>query len=90
MNNKLYPEIVSDYRKSFALLLSLPCDIFLGPHPDFFHMAEKVHRLEAGEAQAFVDPGELERFVQESQQDFAVELAKQENAFTHDARLPAH
>ena len=77
MNNRKYPRIVEDYRQSFAVLRNLPCDIFLAPHPEFFHMDEKVRKLKAGDRYAFVEPGELKRFVTESEQDFDSELARQ-------------
>jgi metallo-beta-lactamase class B len=32
--NPRYPRIVEDYRRSFATVRSLPCDVLLTPHPD--------------------------------------------------------
>ena len=80
VDNPKYPQIVSDYRRSFAILSALPCDVFLAPHPLFFHLAEKRKQLDAGNADAFVEPGELKRFVQQSEQDFNQELQRQEAA----------
>ena len=78
VNNPKYPQIVSDYRHSFAVLRQLPCDVFLAPHPEFFHMDEKRKQLEAGNLNAFVDKNELKAFVDRSEQDFNKELKHQE------------
>ncbi|NOK16529.1 subclass B3 metallo-beta-lactamase [Corallococcus carmarthensis] len=32
--NPRYPNIVADYRRSFATVRALPCDVLLTPHPD--------------------------------------------------------
>ncbi len=88
VGNPKYPGIVGDYEHSFALLRNLPCDVFLGPHPDFFHMAEKMAEHKAGNRNAFVDPTELRRFVAESEEDFKVELARQKaNQFQQSRKL---
>ncbi len=33
-DNPRYPRIVEDYRRSFALIRALPCDVLITPHPD--------------------------------------------------------
>jgi metallo-beta-lactamase class B len=77
VHNRKYPQIEADYRASFAKLRSLPCDVFLGPHPEFFRLEEKVHRLQAGGLNPFIDPGELHRFIDQSERDFEDEVARQ-------------
>ncbi|MEG0185079.1 MAG: subclass B3 metallo-beta-lactamase, partial [Stenotrophomonas sp.] len=32
-NNPRYPRLVDDYRRSFATVRALPCDVLLTPHP---------------------------------------------------------
>ncbi|MCL1634195.1 subclass B3 metallo-beta-lactamase [Luteimonas sp. SX5] len=34
IDNPRYPRIVEDYRRSFATVRALPCDLLLTPHPD--------------------------------------------------------
>ncbi len=41
-NNPRYPNAVADYRKQFATLKSLGCDVFLGSHGGFFGLADMV------------------------------------------------
>lgn len=56
VNNAKYPEIASDYRRTFARLRALPCDIFLGLHSwDFGRRADAgrvdyLRYLDRGEA----------------------------------------
>lgn len=64
-NNSLYPGIAQDFVKGFAVLESLPCDIFLGAHGAYYGMEEKYARLKAGDKNAFVDPAGYKRFVAE-------------------------
>ena len=77
VNNSNYPGIVSDYMRSFAELRKIPCDVFLAPHADFFKLDEKRKQLDAGKLDAFVDPTEMQKFVNESEQAFRKELDEQ-------------
>jgi metallo-beta-lactamase class B len=78
INNPKYPQIVSDYQHTFAKLRQLPCDVFLAPHGDFFHLDEKRARLGNGGANPFIDPAEFCAFLDGSEQDFENELKKQQ------------
>jgi metallo-beta-lactamase class B len=78
VGNAGYPEIVADYERSFPALRSLKSDVFLGNHPEFFGMAEKRKRMTSGGPNPFIDPGELRRFVDLSEQAFRAELKKQQ------------
>jgi metallo-beta-lactamase class B len=77
VGNTGYPSIVADYERSFPALRALPCDVFLGAHPAFFHMAEKRERMTPGAENPFVDPGELRRYVDRSEQQFREALARE-------------
>ena len=43
-NNRNYPQIAGDYVKTFALLKSLPVDLFLGAHGAYFNLKDKPNR----------------------------------------------
>src|SRR5262249_36784498 len=45
VDNKSYPEIADDFAKTFQILRSLPCDVFLGAHGGYYGMLEKHKRL---------------------------------------------
>jgi len=77
VNNDAYPNIVSDYEHSFAELKKMPCDVFLAPHAEFFHLDEKREQLEAGKRDAFVDSTEMQRFVADSERSFRKQLTEE-------------
>lgn len=56
VGNRNYPGIAEDYVKTFAVLKSLPCDLFLGAHGGYFDMKAKYARIKAGAANPFIDP----------------------------------
>jgi len=78
VSNPKYPQIASDYERTFARLRQLPCDVFLAPHGGFFHLDEKRPRLAKGGANPFVDPTEFRAFLDNSERDFERELKKQQ------------
>ena len=77
VHNKAYPQIAEDYERMWAVLKSLPCDIFLGAHGDYFGLEEKYAHMKEGGPNPFVDPGGYKEFVAQKEQDFRNELAKQ-------------
>ena len=78
--NPQYPAIAKDYEKTFRVLHSLPCDLFLGAHGVYFHLDEKLKRMHAGGANPFIDPAGYQAFVNETEQNFKNELARQQAA----------
>ena len=77
VNNRTYPQIAGDYVKTFALLQTLPVDLFLGAHGAYFDLQEKLPKMKAGSANPFVDPAGYKAYVAEREQAFVKELAKQ-------------
>ena len=80
VNNEVYPQIAEDYEQTFRTLLSLPCDLFLGAHGDYFGLDRKYPRLQAGDAAALVDPAGYKEFVNDKRRAFRSELEKQRAA----------
>jgi metallo-beta-lactamase class B len=80
VNNALYPQIASDYERMFRILKSLPCDIFLGAHGNYYGMEAKFARMKEGAANPFIDPDGYKNYVGEREQTFRTELAKQKDA----------
>jgi metallo-beta-lactamase class B len=70
VGNAKYPEIVRDYRASFARLRALPCDIFLGFHGWDFGMEQK----RGGD---FVDPEGYRRYIDRTEAAFEKQLKEQ-------------
>jgi metallo-beta-lactamase class B len=78
VNNREYPEIATDFARTFQVLESLPCDIFLGAHGDYYGMAAKFTRLKPDAAgNPFVDPEGYKRYVANRKQYYLETLAKQ-------------
>jgi metallo-beta-lactamase class B len=77
VNNALYPQIASDYERMFRVLKSLPCDVFLGAHGDYYGMEAKYGRMKAGGPNPFIDPEGYKSYIAEREQTFRAELAKQ-------------
>jgi metallo-beta-lactamase class B len=78
VNNKLYPQIASDYERMFRVLKSLPCDVFLGAHGSYYDMEAKYARMKEGAPNPFIDPAGYKNYVAEREQAFLTELAKQQ------------
>lgn len=77
VGNAAYPDIVQDYRRSFARLAQMHADIFLAPHGNQFDLDGKLARMKPGAPNPFIDPGELPRFLTKARADFDAELARQ-------------
>ena len=77
VNNALYPQIAKDYARMFAVLPTLPCDIFLGAHGDYYGMEAKFARIKAGGPNPFVDPGGYKTYIAAKDAAFRAELKKQ-------------
>ena len=72
--NPRYPDAIDDYRRQFATLKSLPCDVFLGSHGSFFNLAEK--RQHVGEKpNPFIDPDGYKAFVAAMEKAFEEKVA---------------
>ncbi|HMC22951.1 MAG TPA: subclass B3 metallo-beta-lactamase [Thermoanaerobaculia bacterium] len=76
-NNK-YPDIVADYRQTFATLKALPCDVFLAVHGSFFDLLGKAARKAKGERpNPFIDPEGYRKYVAAAEQAFEEELKRE-------------
>jgi len=78
-----YAGIVQDFQHTFAVLHSLPCDVFLGAHGGYFDMLEKLKRYPKEGPRVFIDPDRYKQFVIKSQEKFEKELIRQQAAATH-------
>jgi metallo-beta-lactamase class B len=77
VGNKDYPGIADDYTKTFAVLKSLPCDLFLGAHGAYFGLKAKYEKMKAGDANAFIDPDGYKAYVAERDSTFRKEWERQ-------------
>jgi metallo-beta-lactamase class B len=77
-NNSSYPDIVADFRRSFATWKSLPCDFFLGAHASYFGMDRKRATIGRDGANPFIDPAGCRDFIARSEQAFEKQLSKEQ------------
>ncbi|PYR95148.1 MAG: hypothetical protein DMF84_02150 [Acidobacteria bacterium] len=80
VDNAQYPRIADDYRRAFAVLNQLRCDVFLPAHASMFaDFRDKASAARRGATpNRFVDPGALGAFLRYSQQAFETKLAAQQ------------
>jgi metallo-beta-lactamase class B len=83
VDNRKYPGIADDFNKTFIVLKSLPCDVYLAPHGSMFGLRAKARRHAAGEKpNPFLDPDGYRSFITRSEQIFRQQLE-------HDLRAAA-
>ncbi len=80
VGNTRYPQIASDYERTFRVLAGLPCDIFLGAHGAYYDMDNKLKKLRAGGRNPFIDPDGYRAYVAERERAFRAELSAQQQA----------
>jgi metallo-beta-lactamase class B len=85
--NKNYPQIAQDYLKTFAVLKSLSCDVFLGAHGHYFDLKAKYERMKAGDPNPFIDPDGYKAYVAEREAAFQEEWKRQRQQL-HEDRTP--
>jgi len=85
VNNKAYPGIAEDYRKSFARLKKIDADVLLAAHGEQMGLARKAATMAANEKNKvlgapnpFVVKGEFQRLVAAQEKAFEAELKKQQ------------
>jgi metallo-beta-lactamase class B len=78
VGNAAYPDIVADYRHSFALLKTLPCELYLDAHGRSYNMLKKrAEMLKTGSETAFVDPAGCRRHLDAAEAAFEQAVAEQ-------------
>jgi metallo-beta-lactamase class B len=75
-----YPGIADDFRRTFRVMRSLPCDIFLGEHGSYFNLLAKLPRLKTEGPKVFVDPAGYAAAIDEAEAAFNKRFAEQRAA----------
>jgi metallo-beta-lactamase class B len=76
-NNPAYPHIAQDYEQTFRILRSLPCDVFLGAHGEYYGMLAKYSRMQQGVQHVFDDAQGYKDYVADREQAFEAALRNQ-------------
>jgi metallo-beta-lactamase class B len=78
VDNKDYPSIAEDFATTFKVLKSLPCDVFLGAHGNYYDMHVKHERLGKKDgANPFIDPQGYRAYVALKEATYLKKLADQ-------------
>ncbi len=77
VDNQDYPSIAGDFAKTFEVLKSLPCDIFLGAHGEYYGMLAKHARLKGADKNPFIDPQGYRDYVELKEKAFRKTLKEQ-------------
>lgn len=72
-----YPTIAADYARTFAAQKTIPVDVFLASHAGQFRLHEKYKPGDAYDPNRFVDPKGYLTAVEEQEQRFKAQLAKE-------------
>jgi metallo-beta-lactamase class B len=88
VDNAKYPGIADDFTKTFRLLKSLPCDVFLAPHGSMFGLSQKARRQATGEKpNPFIDRDGYRSFVTRSEQNFQQQLEREQRGASTRSKL---
>ena len=81
VNNEKYPDVASDYRRTFATMRTLPCDVFLSSHGSAFHLQEKSEKLRRGaKPNPFIDAQGYRLYISSNEDAFNRKLKEQSAA----------
>jgi metallo-beta-lactamase class B len=70
-----YAGMDADFQRTFTVLRTLPCEIFLAEHGTSFSLENKLaKKAESAGANPFIDPAGLQRFVTQAEADFREHL----------------
>lgn len=81
-----YPGIADDFTRTFRLLHTQPCDIFLASHGSLFDLLGKLARMPSVGDAVWVDPQGYQRAVSQGDQAFQAALATQSAATSEKAK----
>jgi metallo-beta-lactamase class B len=78
-----YPGIEADYEKTFRVLKSLPCDVFLGAHGSFYSLVQKREAMSKNPPQnPFIDPAGYQAYITRAEAAFQAELQREHPGWT--------
>lgn len=80
VGTETYPGQAADYRRSYAIWQSTPCELFLASHASNFRMAAKRAAMQPDRKNPFVDPTGCKAYFARGKAAFEAEYAKQKAA----------
>jgi len=81
LNNAKYPSVSADMARTFQVLRSLKCDIYLGAHGGYYGMIAKYERMKKGEGpNPFIDPAGYTAHIDRAEKAYLDQLARERAA----------
>jgi metallo-beta-lactamase class B len=80
LNDPRYPQVAQDFEKTFRVLKSLRCDVFLSAHGNSYGMKAKYAQLKSARGNPFIDPAGYQAYVADRESAFRRELKRQQDA----------
>jgi metallo-beta-lactamase class B len=77
VGNEKYPDIVSDYRRSYERFRRQKVDIFLGSHAGFFDLYGKRRSMTGSASNPFIDPKGYREFIDANEKGFEARFESQ-------------
>ena len=78
LHNAKYPAVADDFARTFRVLRSLHCDIFLGAHGAYYGMLGKYDRFKHGERpNPFIDPEGYRAHIDAAEKRYQDQLARE-------------
>ena len=75
INNERYPAIADDFRNTYKTLRTIPVDVYLGSHGNFYGLVGEVQAPGGGETpNPFIDPKGYRDEIDSAERDFLAEL----------------
>lgn len=79
VGNEKYPNIISDYEKTFSLMKKLNPDVFLASHGNFFDLLGKIQKLKQNKSSnPFIDRKIYQDFLTSTEKDLQEKIKSQE------------
>ncbi len=77
VNNTAYPNIVEDMRSTYQKARTLPAEVWVSSHGQFYGLNDKYEQLQAGGPNPFIDPEGYQEHVDEFEGTFEAALERQ-------------
>jgi metallo-beta-lactamase class B len=81
-DNSTYPSAVEDFKRGFATIESLPCDVLLTPHPGVSAMWERIDPATGIATAALVDRSACRRYAEGARKALEARLARERGTTT--------
>lgn len=80
VGNPRQPDAVAQFRKTFATIAGLPCEVLMTPHPDASDLLERAAARDAGDASQLIDSKSCRHYAATMRKHFETQLKAERSA----------